>query len=92
MTNSGGEELGEAAELEQELADSRAREAALAEVPSVMSRAPIDLKSVLETVLDRAARLCDAERGSIHQKDAHRTTVYWGEVTDDYMRLDRGTF
>jgi class 3 adenylate cyclase len=93
MTNSGGEELGETADLEQELADSRAREAALAEVLSVMSRAPIDLNSVLETVLDRAARLCDAERGSIHQvgEDAHRTMVYWGEITDDYKRLDRGS-
>lgn len=85
--------MGEDVDLEQELAESRAREAALAEVLAVMSRSPVDLNSVLETVLDRAARLCDAERGSIHQvgEDAHRTTVYWGETSDDYKRLDRGT-
>ncbi len=58
--------MGGATGLERELAESRAREAALAEVVSLMRRAPGDLTTVLDTVLDRAARLCGAERASIH--------------------------
>src|SRR5437870_2685811 len=67
--HSGGEELGGAADVERELAESRAREAALAEVLGVMRRTPGDLAGVLNTVLDRAAHLCGAERASIHLLD-----------------------
>lgn len=63
----GGEELGGRTDLEHELAESRAREAALAEVLGVMRRAPGErvttLEAVLETVAVNAVRLCAADNG-----------------------------
>jgi len=54
--------LGGAVEAARELAESRAREAALAEVLAVMSRTPLDLQAVLDTVVQLAGDLCDAKR------------------------------
>ncbi|HEV8468319.1 MAG TPA: GAF domain-containing protein [Candidatus Limnocylindria bacterium] len=54
--------MGVAGDLERELAESRAREAALAEVIGVMSRTPPDLQAALDTVVQRAGELCDASR------------------------------
>ena len=54
--------MGEAMDLERDLAASRAGEAALAEVLAVMSRTPPDLQAVLDTVVQRAGELCDARR------------------------------
>jgi GAF domain-containing protein len=81
--------LGGAADLERELAESRAREAALAEVLGVMRRAPGELATVLDTVLDRAASLCGAERASIHLLDGevYRTAAFWGPRNPEYERV-----
>src|SRR5438105_4730524 len=61
--------LGGSADLEQQLAESRARETALAEVLGLMRRAPGELSVVLDAVLDRAASLCGAARASIQVLD-----------------------
>jgi GAF domain-containing protein len=89
MTALGGEELGGTVDLERDLAESRAREAALAEVLAVMRREPAGLETVLETVLDRAARLCAAERASIHllDGDVYRTAAFWGTRNAEYERV-----
>ena len=81
--------MGDAADLERELAESRAREAALAEVLSVMRRAPGDLARVLDAILDRAASLCGAERASIHllDGDVYRTAAFWGPRNPEYERV-----
>ena len=81
--------MGGTADLERELAEARAREAALAEVLAVMRRAPGDLGAVLEAVLDRAARLCGAERASIHllDGDLYRTAAFWGPRNPEYERV-----
>jgi two-component system, NtrC family, sensor kinase len=81
--------LGGAADLERELAESRAREAALAEVLGVMRRAPGELATVLDAVLDRAASLCGAERASIHllDGDVYRTAAFWGPRNPEYERV-----
>jgi len=86
--HSGGDGLGGTADLERELAESRAREAALAEVLGVMRGAPGDLSAVLEAVLDRAARLCGAELASIHllDGDVYRTAAFWGSTSPEYQR------
>jgi GAF domain-containing protein len=80
--------LGGAADVERELAESRAREAALGEVLGVMRRAPGDLSAVLHAVLDRAARLCGAELASIHllDGDVYRTAAFWGPTSPEYQR------
>ncbi|TME61252.1 MAG: GAF domain-containing protein [Chloroflexi bacterium] len=54
--------MGGATDLKRDLAESRAGEAALAEVLAVMSRTPPDLQAVLDTVVQRAGELCDARR------------------------------
>ena len=81
--------MGGAADVERELAESRAREAALAEVLGVMRRTPGDLAGVLNTVLDRAARLCGAERASIHllDGDVYRTAAFWGPTNPEYKQV-----
>ena len=78
-----------AADLERELAESRAREAALAAVLGIMRRTPGELVAVLEAVLDRAASLCGAERGSIHllDGDVYRTAAFWGSRNPEYERV-----
>ncbi|HYU82811.1 MAG TPA: GAF domain-containing protein [Candidatus Polarisedimenticolia bacterium] len=57
--------MGGAAGLERELAESRAREAALADVLAVMSRAPLDLQAVLDTILKWILELGSADTASI---------------------------
>ena len=52
MTALGGGELGGPTDIERELAESRAREAALAEVLGLMRSAPGELSVVLEAVLE----------------------------------------
>jgi GAF domain-containing protein len=81
--------LGGAAGLERELAESRAREAALAEVLAVMRRTPGDLPAVLDAVLNRAARLCGADRASIHllDGDVYRTAAFWGPTNPEFRRV-----
>ncbi|TMG55922.1 MAG: GAF domain-containing protein [Chloroflexi bacterium] len=89
MTAPGGGELGGPTDIERELAESRAREAALAEVLGLMRSAPGELSVVLEAVLDRAAGLCGAERASIHllDGDAYRTAAFWGPPNPEYERV-----
>src|SRR5207245_6318219 len=52
-------------------------------------RAPTDLVAGLETVLDRAANMCDAERASIHllEADGYHTAAFWGPTSEEYKRL-----
>ena len=59
--------MGEATNLEQELAESRAREAALAAVLGMIRRGPEELTAVLESVAMNAVRLCAADNASISQ-------------------------
>src|SRR5207302_632531 len=48
-----------------------------------------DLAGVLNTVLDRAARLCGAERASIHllDGDVYRTAAFWGPTNPEYKQV-----
>jgi class 3 adenylate cyclase len=88
--------LGEAADLERELAESRAREAALAEVLGVMRRAPgeltTDLDAVLETVARNAVGLCAADNGSIAQlkSDGWRLVANAGDIDRENLERNWG--
>jgi GAF domain-containing protein/anti-sigma regulatory factor (Ser/Thr protein kinase) len=54
-----------AAATEVQLAEALEQQSAVSEVLRVVSRSAFDLPAVLQTVLDNAVRLCDAQSGSI---------------------------
>jgi GAF domain-containing protein len=61
--------LGGTTDLERELAESRAREAALAEVLAVISRTTTDLQPVFETILKKTLELARADTAAMQVRE-----------------------
>ena len=61
--------MGGAADLERALEESRAREAALAEILAVISRTTTDLKPVFETILEKTLELARADTAAIQLRE-----------------------
>ncbi len=62
---------------QRELAAAREQQAAIAELLRAMSRSRFDLQSLLDAVIERAARLCGADQGFIYRRDPAGTFRLW---------------
>jgi class 3 adenylate cyclase len=80
----------ENAELRRERQRADAREAAVRDVIQTIARTTFDLDAVLQTVVDRATHLCDADTGNIARRegDVYRVVAFTG-LSPDYERLVR---
>ena len=87
---SNGENKPEFRRLARELSKAREQQAATSEVLKAISRSTFDLRTVLDTLLQSAVRLCSADQGTVAQRkgDTFYRSVSYGfsPVYLDYVK------
>jgi class 3 adenylate cyclase len=77
-------------ELRRELQSAELREAAVRDVVQTIAQSTFDLEVVLQTVIDRAVELCQAENGNIARRDGDvYRVVAFTAFSPEYERLVR---
>ncbi len=88
------------AERSAELTDAREQEGAANDVLRLISRSAFDLEAVLQTLVETAARLCDADKGTITRKRGDQffraetygfSPEFMASVRDLPVVVDRGS-
>jgi class 3 adenylate cyclase/putative methionine-R-sulfoxide reductase with GAF domain len=67
----------------------RSAQAAIGEVLQSINRSTFDLTSVLQTVIDKAVDLCQADQGNVVRRDGevYRVIAHSGQVSEDYLAM-----
>ena len=77
------------ARLLSEARESVEREAAVRDLLQSINRSTFDLRSILQTLIDSAVRICRADEGNVvrQEGDVYKVTAHSGPVSEDYLKL-----
>ena len=79
----------EVVRLTRELNEAREQQVATADVFRVISRSAFDLPTVLDTLVESAARLCDADHAWLFRRrgEVYRWAASYGHSSEEHDRL-----